>query len=120
MKHWYLFFRYQILLQVIQVLKKPLKQSLTGNQQTSIATRSIYLRDQDDSTYRDRLEPFSSDEIVHATHIWNQEGTCQIRVKPQNDTGLVSDWSNLFSVYYYTKQANTKDRMYSTFRENYE
>ena len=79
-------------------IKKGTKATYTS-QSTDLDSQGIYyLWDWGDNSYSDWLGPFTSGEIVSATHIWNQTGTCQIRVKVKDDTGLVSDWSDPLSV----------------------
>lgn len=79
-------------------IKKGTEASYTS-QSTDLDSQAIYyLWDWGDNSSSDWRGPFTSGQMVSAKHIWNQAGTCQIRVKVKDDTGLVSDWSDPLSV----------------------
>ncbi len=74
-------------------------EAIYTSQSTDLDSQAIYyLWDWGDNSSSDWLGPFTSGEMVSAAHIWSQAGTCQIRVKVKDDTGLVSDWSDPLSV----------------------
>ncbi len=53
-----------------------------------------YLFDWDDSTSSGWVGPFESDETAKVSHIWNEKGTYNIRVKARDSSGAMSDWSD--------------------------
>jgi len=53
----------------------------------------FYKFDWDDNSMTNWLGPYSSGEIVTASHSWNQPGLYYVRVKAKDENGLESDWS---------------------------
>ncbi|HDM66777.1 MAG TPA: DUF11 domain-containing protein, partial [Thermoplasmatales archaeon] len=47
-----------------------------------------------DGTYSDWLGPYSSGEIVSASHSWSTKGNYEIRVKAKDTHGVESEWSD--------------------------
>lgn len=54
--------------------------------------------DWDDGTNTGWIGPFNSEEICEATHIWQEKGNYQIRVKAKDINDFESDWSDPLSV----------------------
>jgi len=52
-----------------------------------------YLFDWGDGTYSGWVGPFESDETVKVSHVWNEKGTYNIRVKARDGSGAKSEWS---------------------------
>jgi len=57
-----------------------------------------YLFDWGDGSDCNWLGPFASGEICEATHIWEEQGDYQIRVKARDINGGESDWSDPLQV----------------------
>jgi len=53
-----------------------------------------YLFDWGDSTSSGWVGPFESDETAKVSHIWNEKGTYNIRVKAKDSSGAQSEWSD--------------------------
>jgi len=53
-----------------------------------------YLWDWGDGEYSDWLGPFESGEIVEASHIWNERGIHNVKVKATDNYDCESDWSD--------------------------
>jgi len=47
-----------------------------------------------DGIYSNWLGPYASNEIVSASHAWNESGAYTIRVISKNSIGMLSEWSN--------------------------
>jgi hypothetical protein len=53
-----------------------------------------YFFDWGDGTNSGWLGPYDSGSIVEASHIWNEEGSFEIKVKAKDTSGLESEWSD--------------------------
>jgi len=92
-------------------------EAVYASQSTDVDSQEIYFQwDWGDSTSSDWFGPFTSGEIVSVAHLWNQEGSYQIRVKAKDNTGLVSDWSDPLGVSI-TKNTSTLKTLFIQFLE---
>jgi len=57
-----------------------------------------YKWDWDDETVTDWEGPYASDEYIESKHIWNEQGTYQVKVKAKDVHGAESDWSDPLAV----------------------
>jgi hypothetical protein len=58
----------------------------------------FYLFDWGDGNYSDWLGPYESGVICEATHMWDEEGDYEIKVKAKDENGEESVWSDSLSV----------------------
>jgi len=52
-----------------------------------------YIFDWGDGEFSEWIGPFSSDETCEASHIWNDEGYFEVKVKAKDENNTRSDWS---------------------------
>jgi hypothetical protein len=57
-----------------------------------------YMWDWDDGTMSEWLGPYDSGEECSASHIWNNRGSYNIKVKAKDEKGGHSSWSNSLSI----------------------
>lgn len=57
-----------------------------------------YMFDWDDGTTSEWLGPYSSGEVMEASHTWSKKGSYDVRVKAKDVSDLESDWSDPFPV----------------------
>jgi hypothetical protein len=57
-----------------------------------------YLFDWGDESFSNWIGPLESGELCNATHIWDNQGEYQIRVKAKDTHGMQSDWSDPLTI----------------------
>jgi len=57
-----------------------------------------YMFDWDDGTNSGWIDPFNCGQTISSSHVWNNRGTFQIKVKCKDDNGLESVWSDPLSI----------------------
>jgi len=70
-----------------------IKYSYTANASDSNDNNIYYLFDWGDGTNSNWLGPYESEQVIIASHIWNTEGSYEIKVKSKDDYGLEGNWS---------------------------
>ena len=76
-----------------------------------------YLFDWDDDSNSVWIGPYKSEEICEAKHMWDEEGSYNIRVKAKDKHGVISEWSEPLKITMPRNRATPRPLL--NFIENY-